>query len=238
MREKTNVDIEAIKFLYKRYKEYLVPSLVIFICILLFFIIIIPQIKDLINISKQRDTELKKLKILKNNLNILANINSSVLDSQFDVISSALPPNKDFTGIITGISGAVQRSGVSLSDFEFAVGDLTETEVTSGEFPFLNTKLNIQSSYQQSADFITELFKSFPLAEITDVSLSGSSTEISVVFYYKPMPVIEIDNYKPIKILSKNNLDLINELSAWNSVSALNISFPASSTPAGSFSPF
>jgi len=238
MREKVNVDAEALKLLYKRYKEYIVPCFVIFICVLLFFIVIISQIKDLIKVSKQRDTELKKLEVLKSNLNILSGVNSSVLDSQFDVISSALPPNKDFEGIITGISGAAQRSNVGLSDFALQVGDLSETEVTSGEFPFLGIKLNIQSSYQQSADFITELFKSFPLAEITDVSLSDRSTGISVVFYYKPMPIIEIDNYEPIKTLSKNNLDLMNELSVWNSISALSMPFPASSTPSGSSSPF
>jgi len=68
MREKTNVDIEAINFLYQRYKEYLLPCLVIFTCILLFLIVIIPQIQDLISISKQREIEFKKLELLKNKL--------------------------------------------------------------------------------------------------------------------------------------------------------------------------
>jgi len=168
----------------------------------------------------------------------LISINSSVLDSQFAVVSSALPPNKDFAGIITGVSAAAQRAGVGLNDFEFQVGDLREISASSMEYPFLTTKLNIQSSYQQSANFITELFKSFPLAEIVDVSLSGRSTEVSVVFYYKPMPEIEVDNYKPVKILTKENLDLINELLTWNSNPVINVPLPSSSTSSGSTSPF
>ncbi|MBI2031006.1 MAG: hypothetical protein HYT08_00085 [Candidatus Levybacteria bacterium] len=238
MRGKINVDAEAIKYLYKQYKEYILPSFVIFVSVILLFLSVIPQIKDLVNIARQRDAELKKLEVLKNNLDLLSSLDNSTLDTQFEAITSALPQNKDFEGIIYAVSGAAQRSGVGLGDFEFQVGDLSDTSVASGEFPYLSTKLNIQASNQQAADFITELFKSVPLAEVLDVSVSERSTKLSVVFYYKPIPQIEINDYTPLKKLSAEKLELVNELSAWKSYPVINIQIPVATDSSQTSSPF
>lgn len=239
MRGKINVDAETVKYLYKQYKDFILSFFVIFVSLILVLVSVIPQIKELGNIFGQRETELKKLEILKKNFELLSNLDTGVLDAQFETISSALPQNKDFEGIIYAVERAAQRAGVLLDDFEFQVGDLTNVTATSEEFPNLSIKLNIQASNQQQvANFITELSKSVPLAEVLDVSVSDRSTKLSAVFYYKPFPKVELDSYIPLRKLSSEKKQLINELSLWKSHSAVNFQFPVSSRSGQIFSPF
>jgi len=238
MRGKINVDTEAIKYLYKEYKNYLLPGLVIFVSLLLLFVSVIPQLKEVINLAKQKEIEMKKLEILNNNLKLLSSLESSVLNSQFETVSLALPQNKDFGGVIYAVEGAARRSNVVINDFGFEVGSLSDTSSSQGEFPVLTIKLNVEAQGEQIANFITELFKSVPLAEVLDVNINQKSTELLVSFYYKPISQVEIDNYALLKELSAEKLSLVNQISAWKSYPVIDIQNPTGTFSAQTVSPF
>ena len=55
----------------------------------------------------------------------------------FPMVSSALPEDKDFEGIINAISIAAGKSGASLDDYDFAVEVLRMLLLSVGGYPFL-----------------------------------------------------------------------------------------------------
>src|ERR1035437_2119042 len=163
MKKKVNIDSTTFWFLYRRYKEYLLPVGVIIACVLLSLLVIIPQFQNFLNTQQQAKAESNKLVILKNNLNFLTNMDESQMDSQLQIVSGALPPNKDFEGILNGISVAANKAGVFLGDYEFQVGEITKPSLNIQSFPSLQLSLTINGGVSGVTRFMTELYKTFPL---------------------------------------------------------------------------
>lgn len=216
MNEKTNIDISTIKIIYARYKQHILFIVTILVCLVLFSIIIIPRIRELSILSKNAKNEADKLLILKNNLSLLSSMDDAILDSQLKLVSSALPIDKDFEGILTAVSQAAIRSGVSLSDYEFKVGDLSETSIKTSGFPYLEMSLSVKSTSQQTVKFISELYKSFPISEVVSVSQENDSATVKILFYYKPLPQVLFNDGEPIQTVSQKGMELIDRLSLWN----------------------
>lgn len=225
MKKKVNIDSTTFWFLYRRYKEYLLPVGVIFTCILLFLFLIIPQFQSFLDTQQQAKVESSKLLILKNNLSLLTNIDESQMDSQLQIVSTVLPSNKDFSGILDGISVAANKAGVFLGDYEFQVGDISKPSVTIQSFPFLQLSLTITGGESGVTRFMAELYKTAPLAEITSVKITSTESQITALFYYKPFPPIGFNDNAPINPVSAQELSVINTLSSWNN--ATTVSEPA-----------
>jgi len=224
MKKKVNIDSTTFWFLYRRYKEYLLPVGVILVCILLFLLVIIPQFQNFLDTQGQAKSEANKLIILKNNLNLLTNMDESQLDSQLQIVSVALPPNKDFEGILNGISVAANRAGVFLGDYEFQVGDITKPSLNAQSFPSLQLSLTINGGVSGITKFMAEIYKTVPLSEITGVKVTSTTSEITILFYYKPFPPLGFNDSTPINSVSSQGLSTISNLSSWNN--AVKISQP------------
>ena len=237
MKENTNIDINTIKILYRKYKEHLVYILVIFITVVLFLFTVLPRIKDLARLNNEKKIELNKVSILKNNLNLLSNLDDSELDSQLLIVSSALPSEKDFEGVLNALSLASGRSGASLGDYEFQVGDLSQrSSVKTTGFPFLTLVVNIKGTTSQIVNFVGSLFKSTPISEVTSIMQNANSATISIVFYYKTLLPIPLNDSTQIIPLSEKGKEIINTLSSWGVGSLSQPEVPISST--SSASPF
>ncbi|MCL5019479.1 MAG: hypothetical protein M1426_03235 [Patescibacteria group bacterium] len=222
MKKKVNIDSTTFWFLYQRYREYLLPVGVIFACILLFFLVIIPQFQNFLDTQQQVKAESNKLIILKNNLNLLTNMDESQMDSQLQIVSGALSSNKDFEGILNGISVAANKAGVFLGDYEFQVGDITKPSLSIQSFPSLQLTLTIYGGVSGVTRFMIELYKTVPLSEITDVKVSSTTSEITALFYYKPFPPLGFNNSAPINPVSQQGLSTIANLSSWNNAVRVN----------------
>jgi len=218
MKKKVNIDSTTFWFLYRRYKEYLLPVGVIFVCILLFLLVIIPQFQNFLDTQQQAKAEASKLAILKNNLNLLTNIDETQTNTQLQIVSGALPPNKDFEGILNGISIAANKAGIFLGDYEFQVGDITKPSLNIQSFPSLQLSLTINGGVSGVTQFMTELYKTFPLSEITDVKVSNTISDITLLFYYKPFPSIGFSDSAPITPISQAGTAIIANLSSWNNI--------------------
>lgn len=214
MRENTNIDINTIKILYRKYKEHLTYILVIFITAGLFLFTVLPRIADLGKLNDERKIELNKFSILKNNLDLLSNLDDSELSSALLAVASALPSEKDFEGVLGAVSLASGGSGASLSDYEFQVGDLSVPSVTAG-FPFLTLSLTIKGTPSQVVKFVGSLSKSTPISEVTSISLGANNATIPVVFYYKALSSVKFNDSNKIAPLSEEGKGIINTLSSW-----------------------
>lgn len=210
MNKKVNLNAEVLKILYAENKEFLVPVGVIFVSILLLIFFIVPQINGFFQKQSQIPAKREKLANLQKSASSLSLTNDLVLDKDLKIVSSALPPSKDFAAILNAISGAASVAGVALGDFEFQIGDISKTNTQPTGTPSIEISLNITGSVETTVSFVKELKKTIPISEIAGVKSSGSFAAIELVFYYKPFPpqgVTDPEKIRPINQESQKMID-------------------------------
>lgn len=215
-----NINSSTFNILYRKYKSFLIPISIIIVCIILFFIIIVPQIQNLISAKDQEQAEKIKLEKLRKNYNLLSSMSETELNANLEVLSKVLSPNKDFAGVINAISSKSSKTGVSLGDFDFSVGDISTPSQGLLGFPSLQIELSLSGSPKAVLNFINEIYKSAPISEITTMSQSGNTATIKLQFYYKSFPQGSISDEALITQFSSEDLALIDKMSTWeNNVS-------------------
>lgn len=213
-----NKDINSQLFqsMYESVKPYFISILMITVSVVLIFIAIIPQFGSLLQTISQRNEAEVKLGIVKNNLTILKNTNDSVLTSQVGIALKALPSSKDFESVLNTISNSAASSGVSLSSYEFRVGDLSKLESASGQFPSLSVSVVLNDGAVGSSRFLTKLASSLPLSEVKSIDVNGSFSNITMLFYYKSLPSLKVNHDLPIKVLSAKQKQTLDQLTQWD----------------------
>lgn len=225
MNEKINADLKSIKFIFERNKPYMVPVIVILICVILFFQFIIPQFKVLALAREQAEEASLKLETLKKNLNVLMNISEKSLDSQLEIMNKALPLNKDFSGILNSIYFAAQKTGVNLGAFSLQIGDLSEAK-NKDKFPKISISIPINSGGTSVNSFVQTINKTVPLSEVTRIKIGEKDSRIknsilNVSFYYKHLGSSGSNQDAQINPISQKGLLLIQELSGFENVSPI-----------------
>ena len=104
MNKKINIDLLTLKTLLSDYKPFLTPLFTIFSCFLVFLVFILPQANEFLSSQKTVNEEKTKLNNLRGNLQTLQNLSDGVLGNQYELVSYALPPEKNFEAIINSLS--------------------------------------------------------------------------------------------------------------------------------------
>lgn len=216
-KKKFNLEFNNLLILYRHYKDYLLPLVIILACILVVLWVVIPQFQQYLSLQQQLKTEMQKLDILKNNYNFLSNLDDSKTNADFNALTLALPSEKDFAGIMNAVSYASGKTGVAVGNFSFSVGSLSggDTEGASA-YPSISIDINLIGNTQAIIQFVQELYKTAPASEVTSIRTSGNSGAITVLFYYKQFPQQPADNLAPITVLSARDTALIKTVSTWN----------------------
>ncbi len=230
--KKVNLDREAAETVFRHYKDNILPIAVILVCILIFFFVVIPSFKQFIHTQEQLKIETQKLDVLKNNYNFLLSLEDSQIESDYNLMSRALPSNKDFVRIMNAISVASQKTGVSVGDFDFSLGNLDKT-TDQTLFPSIKINMNLGGNVQSIAKFVTELYKTAPVSEVTTIKATGAFASLEIKFYYKPFPPLNISGESAIVPYSQQSLSLIKEVSSWNNINQ-DLLFPMLSVASGS----
>ncbi|OGH23674.1 MAG: hypothetical protein A2958_02780 [Candidatus Levybacteria bacterium RIFCSPLOWO2_01_FULL_38_13] len=237
MREKVNIDIETIRIIYSKYRSHLVYITVLIVCLILSLGFILPRVLDLGSINKKRQEETQKLRTLKGNMETLLSQDDSSLDNDLQALLSALPETKDYDGILSAISDAAGKSGVSLSDYQLQIGKISEiTERTQG-YPSLRLILNLKTNLSGTQKFLRELSKTLPLSNVSDVVHEGNSASVTTLFYYKPFSPFQPKEDEKLVNLSKKEQNLVSKISEWNRpiVALLEVSSPSSPSASSPF---
>jgi hypothetical protein len=215
MKKKINIDSTTFWFLYRKYQQFLLPAGVIGVSLLVFIFIIFPQFSTLLDNQRQAKLESAKLAVLKGNLNLLTTLNETETDSQLQTVSRAFPSEKAFGGILTAISAAANKTGVSLGDFQFQVGNITNPTIVGTAIPNLEIVLTVNGDITSVLKFVNELYKSVPLSEVTSIKIHNPTTEVTADFYYRPFPSLIVNEATPIQPVSPDGLTIINNISSW-----------------------
>lgn len=230
------LELQTFQELYLKHKNYIVPVLIIVVCFILLSQVTIPQVDFLSQKLQEENVERAKLNTLNKNLEILSSLNDSTLDSQLQLATDALPIEKNFAGIVNTVNLSANKAGVFLGDYEFTVGDLSKVGPGKNA-PSLELVLAVNGGAAPTGKFVSELYKSLPVAEVTSIVVTGNRSTVTAIFYYKPF-VGQSDTTSPLPSLTQDKVSLIRELSAWNNPRILEqINFVATSS-ATSSSPF
>lgn len=219
-------DENTIKILYHRHKAY-VPSVVaILLSFVLFFFVILPQVQYVFSLHDKEKEVKDRIGVLEKNIRFLSSINETDLESKLKVVSLALPPEKDFTTVMSGISQASAVAGVSIGDFIFQLGNISSNTSPSTSkasnnsakaeinVPSIEITLNISGGLDSTKRFVEELSKGFPLSDVKSIQLNGNSAKVSIAFFYRPFPPLQLDGGTEISPLSQKDEALIQTLSS------------------------
>lgn len=211
-----DITFSDIQKFYTRYKTYIVPIVTIVTCAFLFLLVVIPQIEDLF-ITKGLEVEYKeKNKILQANLAFLKNLDVQVLDSHVNLVSSGLPLDKDYVGVINAISLAANTSGIELQDYDFIVGSLSKSENTENK-ETLNVDLLVKGNLDMVKAFILQLEEMLPLMQVNSIEkTSGEAFLIKTNFYYMFSGDIHFDSFSPLTPLSAKDQSVLTKIAPWS----------------------
>ena len=211
MNQKISIDRYESMLLYRKYKDYLVPLAVIFACVLLFIFVLLPEFQSVFSDQANNQQQAAKLQVLQNNSRLLLGIDEKTLDQQIQTATTALPVNKDFVGILGALSFAANKTNVSLNDYEFSVGDLSN-QALSGSYLTLPIDLQVNGDVNHTTAFVREILAIVPLSQITSLSLNNGSASITVAFYYKPFQQTQIAPDTPVQTQSPKDMQVLDDI--------------------------
>ncbi len=190
-------------------------GVIILVCLLLLWTVIIPQLNRWFSIQDEVKRTRERIAVIKSNTLFLNNLDSQNLDTNLTVAVSAIPFEKDYAGILTAITQSAVRSGVALSDYSFAVGELTNIKKTKSEYVPLELTLKVDGSIANVKSFIKEIGEKLPLAELKQWQAEGESSTVIILFYHKQEPKIVLNDTVLLSPLSTQSITLLKKLSLW-----------------------
>ena len=227
-------------YFYYRFRdsEYYAYSIVggAFIAsLLLLFYVIIPEFTSWFSIRQEVIATQQRIAILQQDNIFISNLDKNTLNAQLETVSHALPPEKGFSAILTDISQAAAKSGVSLNNYSFDVGNISSESAQLSATRYsgvssLQITVVVDGTIGQVQTFIESIERSLPLAEITKIDGSGQNISITMLFYQKPFPQISLPTDRPLSSISPDKLILLQKLSQWDTATATQ----PSSLPTGS----
>ena len=235
MKNKINIDVETLRIIYKKYKKHITYGGIIFVCIIVFLLFVISNILQLPSIKETRDLEIKKRDALLKNLKTISLIDSSILDSEFEIATQALPEDKDFEGIINAISIAASKAGVSLNDYDFEVGSITDAQASVGGYPFLKLVLSVRADPETLTIFLDNLATTIPLSEVINIEHNSGLSSVTTVFYYKPYSPSNATDEAELNQLTAKEKELLDTISGWNSSFSPIVSEASSNSTSSAF---
>lgn len=225
MRREISFGKRNLRFYYYRYKDspyYSIGllSFIILACIIIFFQVIVPQFMNWFSIRKEVVATNEKIAILKKNINFMNNIDKSLLDSQLQTASSALPPDRDFVSILNALSDDAIHAGVSIDDFNFQVGNIDSskgkvTDPAYKDLSIIRISLVIHGPFDNIKRFVQQVGEKLPLAETVSINGNNGSVSLTIQFYQKPFPKTALSDETPLVDVSDSKKELLQKLSTW-----------------------
>lgn len=202
---------DQLKQIYQQYKAFLIPIVIMYVCLIVFFQVILPQFQSWLALESQITSDRHRLTVMVRNLNYITRIDNKTVDSNLALSVAALPSEKDFIGILSSIARASVATGVSIGDYSFS----NEALQTNGN-KTLKAILTLNGSYDTVKHFITALKNELPLADIGEAHLSASGSTISILFFYKDFPHISFHDDQPIQGLNAHEQQILQKLQGFD----------------------
>lgn len=218
--------MKELKEIYRKRKQQLLPLTFGFAAFFVIFRIIIPQWTDISDVTLLMTQKQSAVDAKEETVRLLNSIPTEKVESDYTLITTALPIQKDIILIFGELSDAASRADVRLGGFSVKVGgiysaDKSEQQVvqkTVEGIPYLNILVNVSGQTDGLKRFADELYQSLPLVEITTINIGKSDARYDVNFYFKPITLRPANaDTTALKAMTPAENEQLDELKTWNS---------------------
>ena len=227
MKRQFTFDRSSFLILYNQYREYLVSSIFLVLGLLLLLFLTIPSMRSLMAEKRQEKEYKTRIETMQNNLRFMELLDPRLLDSQVKLVSSVLPPDKDFVLILNAIAESKGNTGVSLGDFSFQVGSLATRSASVPGLPAIPVKLTGQGNIKNIESLLANLEQTVPISEVNTIQISGQSASFTVNFNYRLKSQLPFNPNLPIQPLSKGEEAVLNKMRSWHTGTSNNLPNPS-----------
>lgn len=242
-KNKYSLSLILFRFRNSPLYSFTVVVAIVTVSTLLLFLLVIPQYQQLL-IDQQEIKEIReRISVLKKNKSFIESLDKNVLQSNYETVTTALPPDKDYAGVLNSIAAAAVESSVALQDYEFSVGPLASSAAVVSNAQEITLRLNLLAATDATQKFLEIMNQTLPL--VSELSAKTSDldnriTEIEILFHSKDFPIVTIDPRKVIKPLALSDNELIQTLEVWKvrSDNIGSIDFIDTSSSSGNIKPF
>lgn len=187
----------------------------VFVCILLLFYIVVPQVYSFFSITEEVAQTREQITTLNNNTTYLSSLNSAGLDEQLQLVFDALPADKDFAAIIDAINSAALDSGVEVNDYSVLIGELATPSAQLKQYFTVDLVLTVAGDRNGAKTFLQKMYEVLPISQVKTLSLTEDSSTMKISFYFKPYPKGTYAVTEPIGEIQERKAALFNLLSKW-----------------------
>ncbi len=216
--------MHELEVIYRKRKNQLLPLAMGFASFFVLFRIILPQWSDIQDTMQLVNSKTEAVAAKEETVSLLNSMSLESVNTDYELITTALPVQKDIVLIFSELNSAAAAAGVELGGFTVKVGGVyaadTPTQTASKSLngiPYLNTLVNVNGNNENVRKFALELYKSIPLVEIKTIDISKRDARYDVNFYFKPVTIrpTNSDN-TALKSLSVAERKQLEDLKAWN----------------------
>ncbi len=225
--QRVTIDQLVFKSLYYRYRAFIIPVATIFVCVLLFWFVVLAQMESFFAQKDALAVDTQKVSVMRQNLSLLTSLDDVKLNQLLTTATSALPAEKDFAGIVNSLQNAAAVSGSLLGDYSFSLGDLTGLDQKGKATAQLPVQLNVtlKGDLLSAQRFAAQLKKQLPLSDSIAIAVNANeSITVTVVFYYAAIPKIVFQDGNPLPILGQADQTLLTTLASGNDLQNATIS--------------
>lgn len=218
--------------LYSANKQLVVSIIAIFISVILFVFIVLPQLVVFPSKKAEADQENIRLSRIQAAYDLLTSIDNEAVGSNLKIAQKTLPDKKDFESVLNAISVASGNSATQIIDYTFSSGGNA-----SEKYPTLLFKIETFGGINEAVNFINELYKTYPLSDVTSLISSDNISKMDIVFYYRAFPPITIDDRITVTEMNEAQNNALKIISGWQDTTSSELEiFPEAS--ASSTTPF
>lgn len=216
-------ELEAI---YRKRKQQLLPIIFGFAAFFVIFRIVLPQWTDIGDVTTLLNQKKANVDAKEETLRLLNSIPDEQIESDYSLITTALPVQKDVILIFSELTDASERSGVRLGGFSVKVGGIyssdksaqTVEKKTVEGIPFLNIIVNVTGQVGNMKRFAEEMYQSLPLVEINSINIGKNDARYDINFFFKPITVRPTNaDTTALKAMTPIETKQLEELKSWQS---------------------
>lgn len=236
-----NLYIRYISYKDSPYFSMALYIVTLIIGLLLVYFLLIPQLQNFFSIREEIDRTRERITIMNNNIAMLNAMDHAELERDVTTATTAVPPERDVSKLLSAISQASERANVQLDDFSFNVGEVAVRDGASGIIrnePQGSITFGVRGNADQVISLLSELHRIIPLLSITNIDARfGTSpvTQVTVSYYAKSLPTLREDEALPLKPLTEQNRMLLDDLASWDIPRGLFFESPVGSDSASPF---
>jgi len=147
------------------------------------------------------------------------------MQSYLTTLNHALPSEKDIIAVYSSLATLARNNNIQISNFSVKLGNYYTKSIqavsqNNVQPSFFIIHLDLGSTSSKGiVNFVKNVYRSLPVAEVSTFNAAQAGGAMEVAFYYKPYNPTLLSQQTSPTSLSGADIDLIKNLSSWNTAS-------------------